>query len=175
MRVTSIAIASLLGALATAPAAAQVRASINIGPIRVAANIPIVHQRRSPRYVEVYAYSSRRHGDWRRSARDWRPATVYVLNGRYYEQPYRNARRIVVYRYRDQYFQAPRGRDWERSRPRYERDYWDADRRDDRYDRRDDRRNERRDDRVDRRDDRRNERPGNRGNGRGNGRGTGRN
>ena len=171
MRSTSLLIASLLAATAPVPATAQIRASINLGPIRIGAHIPIVDHYRNVRYVEVRPYSPQRYGDWRSSARYWRPVTVYVLNGRYYERPYRNARRVVVYRYRNQYFRAPGGRDWDRSRARLEREYWGGDRRDDRYDRRDDRRG----DRADRRDDRRDDRPGNRGNGRGGGRGAGRN
>lgn len=166
MRATSLIFASLLAATAPVPAMAQVHASINIGPLRIGAHIPIVDRYRGVRYVEVHRYSPRRYGDWRSSARHWRPVTVYVLNGRYYERPYRNARRTVVYRYRDQYFHAPGGRDWERSRPRYERDYWDGDRRHDRNGR---------DDRYDRRDDRRNDRADRRDNRRGNGRGAGRN
>ncbi len=139
----------LAAAVVPAPAPAQVSATIHIGPIRIG-DRPAVH--RVPRYVVVGDYPARNYGQWKRTVRNWRPVTLYVLNGRYYERPYRDARPIVVYHYRDSYFRAPRDRDWNDYRTRYERGEW---RRDIRVERRVDRR-------VERRVDRRVERRGNR-------------
>lgn len=171
MRPTLFALVPLAAMLSTTPAAAQISATIHIGPIRLGG--PVVAYR-EPAPIVVIGYPGS-FGSWRQTAPFWRPVTLYVLGGRYYERPFRNARPIVVYNYRGSYFQAPRDRDWDRYRVRYQRDYWDRqhwrndrdwdrrndrwlDRRDDRFDRRDDRfdrRDDRRDDRIDRRDDRR--------------------
>ena len=138
MRTASLVSVSFLVALATTPAAAQISATIHIGPIRIG-HSPVYRDAYGPAVV-VVPYSARNYGQWKKSARYWRPVTLYLSRGRYYQQPYRNARPVVVYRYRDAYFTAPHDRDWDRYRSRYERDYWRNDRRDDRYDRRDDRR-----------------------------------
>ncbi len=142
-------------ALAT-PASAQVSATIHIGPYGGHRGPVVVHEQY--REVIVVPYESRRHGDYRRSGRDWRPVTVYVLGNRYYHEPYRSARPVVVYRYSDYYFLAPRDRDWNDYRVRYERDYWHLHRADGRNDRRDHRRDDRDDDDDDWRDDHRNDR-----------------
>jgi hypothetical protein len=178
MRRASFALLPLMVALTTTSATAQISATIHIGPIRLGG--PVVAYR-DPAPIVVIGYPDA-YGYWQQTAPYWRPVTLYVLGGRYYERPFRNARSIVVYNYRGSYFQAPRDRDWDRYRVRYQRDYWDRqnwrndrnwdrgndrwnDRRDDRYDRRDDRRDDRydrrddrRDDRYDRRDDRRDDR-----------------
>lgn len=116
-------------AILASPAQAQISATIHIGPQR--SYPPAVVYREPPRVI-VVDYHSRNFGQWKKSARYWRPTTLYVLGGRYYERPYRNARPVVVYNYRNSYFQAPRDRDWNRYRVRYERDYWQTDRRGDR-------------------------------------------
>lgn len=168
MRIASLVSASLLAGLATTPAAAQISATIHVGPIRIG-GAPVYADAYYGPPVVVVPYSARYYGHWRQTARYWRPVTLYLYGGRYYERPYRNARPVVVYRYRDQFFFAPHDRDWDRYRSRYEQDYWRPyrdsrggwrddwrnDRRDIRYDRRDDRRDNRADRRDDRRDDRR--------------------
>lgn len=155
MRSIHLVLIPLTLALVASPAEAQISATIHIGPQR---NYPPAVIYREPARVIVVDYHSRNFGQWKRSARYWQPITLYVLGGYYYQQPYRNARPVVVYNYRNSYFQAPRDRDWNQYRVRYERDYWRTDRRDDRrddrYDRRDDRRDDRYDVRYDRRDDR---------------------
>lgn len=171
MRFVPFALAPLLLAASITPAAAQVSATIHIGPIRIGGGADHYRGGYPPRVV-VVDYPDRYYGSWRHTAPHWRPITVYYLGGHYYERPYRNARPVVIYRYRDHYFFGPRDRDWDRYRSRYEqrdwrqwrdprgggwRDDWRGDRRDDRYDRRDDRR----DDRYDRRDDRYDRRGGN--------------
>jgi hypothetical protein len=125
MRPMHAVLIPLLTALVAAPAGAQISATIHVGPIRIGDH-PVAH--RAPRYVVVDNYSSHRFGQWKKSARFWRPVTVYVLGGHYYERPYRGARPLVVYRYRDHYFRAPRDRDWNSYRERYERNEWRNDR-----------------------------------------------
>ena len=138
MRNSTLVLVPLLAAMAAEPAAAQVRASIQVGPVHVG----VSDRRHEPRHIAVIDYSPR-YGNWRSTARHWRPVTVYYVGGRYYRQPYRNARPVVIYRYQGRYFNAPRDRDWNNQRSRYERNEWRQ--------WRDDRGNWRRDD-----DDRRN-------------------
>lgn len=181
MRITTLALAPLLLAASITPAAAQVSATIHIGPIRLGGGD--YHHHGYPPRIVVVDYPHRHFGPWQRTAVHWRPITVYYLDGHYYDRPWRSARPVVIYRYRDNYFFGPRHRDWDRYRSRYEqrewrvwrdhrggwRDDWRDDRRDryeDRFDRREDRwdrredRWDRREDRFDRRDDRRDGRPG---------------
>ncbi len=163
MRSTHLVFVPLALAMIASPVEAQISATIHIGPQR---NYPPAVVYREPPRVIVVDYQSRNFGKWKKSARYWHPVTLYVLGGQYYQQPYRDARPIVVYNYNNSYFQAPRDRDWDQYRVRYERDYWGTDRRDDRrddrsydrYDRRDDRRDDRYDTRYDRGDDQRDDR-----------------
>ena len=181
MRITTLALAPLLLAASVAPAAAQVSATIHIGPIRIGGGADHYRHGYPPRLV-VVDYPYRNYGHWKKTAVHWRPITVYYLDGYYYDRPWRSARPVVIYRYRDHYFFGPRDNDWYRYRSSYEqrewrvwrdqrggwRDDWRDDRRDryedrrdryddrrDRYEDRYDRRDDRRDDRFDRRDDRR--------------------
>jgi hypothetical protein len=148
MRSAILATVPLLALLLTEPAAAQISATIHVGPIRIGGAHHVPPQ---PRRIVVVDYDHRHFGHWKQTARHWRPVTVYVYQGRYYERPIRNAKPIVIYRYRDSYFMPPRDREWNDYRARYERNEWRRDdRRDNRPDRRDDHRNDRRDDRRDR-------------------------
>lgn len=184
MRTASLVVAAFT--LAVAPLTAQTWPSIlrdipilggsqrDRGPV-------IVDRRDDDRYddrynnrdVVVREYNARNYGQWKKQFRKWRPVTLYGLGGRYYERPMRGARPITVYYYRDQYFFAPRDRDFARMRDDHRDGRYDDrgddrrdDRRDDRYDdRRDNRRDDRYDDRDGRRDDRDN-RPGGRTDGR---------
>jgi hypothetical protein len=120
MRVITFATAPLLVALMASPAQAQISARIHIdipigrrGPV-------IVHRAPAPRAVVVLQYDARRFGDWRRDARKWSRITLYYRDGRYYDQPWSGARAVAVYRYRNQYFFAPRDRGWDRA---YGRDF----------------------------------------------------
>ncbi len=122
-------------ALAATPVSAQISARVLIDiPIFGNNRGPVVVDRRdAPRYIVVRDYSSKKHGNWKKDYYRWQPITLYVLDGRYYERPYRNARPVSVYYYRDQYFFEPRDRDFYRVRDagRYDRD--DRYRQDDRY------------------------------------------
>lgn len=182
MRIASLACVALLGPLAAESAAAQVSATIHIGPIRIGGGDPRGYP--DPYYDDyhdydwydrydrgyhqpliVIHYPARNYGQWKRTARHWRPITVFVSNGRYYQRPFRGARPVVIYAYRDQYFFAPSDRDWDAYRVRYERTEWSrwrGERNEWRNDWRDPRRerpemrNDRRDrieDRFDRRED----------------------
>ncbi|MDX2262642.1 MAG: hypothetical protein SFU84_13195 [Gemmatimonadales bacterium] len=163
MRTASLVFAAFT--LAAAPLTAQVRASVLLDiPILGGGQRdrgPVIIDRRDdyryddryddrygPRYVVVRDYNARNYGQWKKEFRNWRPVTLYVIGGRYYERPMRGARPISVYHYRNQYFFEPRDRDFYRMRDgryddrRYD-DRRDNDRRDDRYDDRDDRRDNR--------------------------------
>jgi hypothetical protein len=118
MRVTTFASLPLLAALAVSPASAQISARIHID-IPIGDHRPVVvHRAPPPREIVVVPYDARRFGDWRRNERRWSHITLYVSGGRYYEQPWRDARAVTVYRYRNQYFFAPRDRDWDRDHDR---------------------------------------------------------
>ncbi len=129
----SAAVPLLLLALAE-PAAGQISATINIGPQTFGRGGVVIRRPAPPPPVIVVSdYHRLSWGDWRRHARDWRPVTLYVINGRYYDRPWGNgSRKVVVYRYRNQYFSAPRDREFDRYRQRYERNEWRDDRRDNR-------------------------------------------
>ncbi len=145
----AIAAATTIVAADAVPAAAQLSVTTHVGP--TAGRSGGVFGRSPVREIIVSPYDARRHGDYRRYAQDWRQVTLYSLANRYYQQPYRNARPVVVYSYRDNYFLEPRDRGWAEYRSRTQRNDRYDDRRDDRYDPRYDRR----DDRYDRQDDRR--------------------
>ncbi len=131
-QILAIAAATAFTTLAPAPAASQVSAIIEAG---VNAARSRGNDGRGPiREIIVRPYDARRHGDYRRTGQDWRPLTAYLLGNRYYQQPYRNARPVRVYTYRDNYFLEPRDRNWAEYRSRYQRNDWRRDRDDDRYD-----------------------------------------
>ena len=79
-------------ALAITPLSAQVRASVHIDIPILGTHRPVIVDR-DDRYddrryiVEVRDYSSRNYGQWKKEYRNWRPVTIYVFNGRYYERP----------------------------------------------------------------------------------------
>ncbi|MEP6591804.1 MAG: hypothetical protein ABJC19_11530 [Gemmatimonadota bacterium] len=104
MRKPWIATLPLLGALllAAAPASAQVRVSVNLGPP-----------------AAVYSYTPEAYGDWNTSYTQWQPATLYYSDGHYYPRPVRNARVVQVYRYRNAYFFPPRDKGWDNKDKRY--------------------------------------------------------
>ncbi len=164
MRAKTFVAVPILVALGAAPAAAQISADIHIGPFGIGGRdrvvvVPDDRYDYGPEVV-VVGYPGG-YGDWRYTAAYWRPVTLYLFGGHYYERPFRNARPVVVYRYRDRFFFAPRDRDWDRYRSRYERNEWRV-YRDDRGGWRDDWRNDRRDVRQDNRTDRRDVRQDNR-------------
>jgi hypothetical protein len=159
MRTASLVFAAFT--LAAAPLTAQVRASVLLDiPILGGGSRdrgPVIIDRRDdyryddryddrygPRYVVVRDYNARNYGQWKKEFRNWRPVTLYVIGGRYYERPMRGARPISVYHYRNQYFFEPRDRDFYRMRDgRYDDRRYDDRRDNDRYDDRDDRRDNR--------------------------------
>lgn len=107
MRLSTLAVLPLLGALfyAPAPAAAQgisIRFGTRLGP-----------------QVNLTTYSADRYGDWRTGFRRWTPVTLYEVNGRYYRYQVRGARAILVYKYRNDYFLPPQDQGWRNHDRRY--------------------------------------------------------
>jgi hypothetical protein len=72
------------------------------------------------REIGVLGYSSERAGDWRRNYRRWTPITLYEVNGRYYPHNGAGARRVAMYRYRDEYFLPPTDQAWVSSDRRFD-------------------------------------------------------
>lgn len=135
MRVPLFASLPLLAAFAVTPASGQIGGWIHID-LPIGHHPPVVVHRPPPppREVIVVPYDAHRFGDWSRNERKWSRITLYVLNGRFFERPWGNARAVEVYRYRNRYFFPPRDRDWDRYRnrnPRWDRDHddhWNDDR-----------------------------------------------
>jgi hypothetical protein len=99
MRISTLVSLSVLAAcipITRAPAqSVGVSIGIHLGPERVVAN-----------------YSSARSGDWRTNYQQWQPTTLYVVNGRYYDNQTRGARAVVVYRHQNDYFLPPQDKKW---------------------------------------------------------------
>ena len=122
MRASLLAAVPLLVALSALPAEGQVSARVHI-------DIPIGRQPggayASPRHqLMVREYDQRRYGDWGDYFDEWVPETVYLCDGYYYDYPiFAYAQPVVVYRYRNDIFFAPRQREFIQWRER--RDYRD--------------------------------------------------
>ena len=104
MRVSSLAVLPLLGALALAPhrASAQITATIHLG-----------------RPIVVTNYAPDVYGDWHARYRSWRPTTVYYYDGQWYPRAVRGGRAVMVYRSQNSYFLPPRDHDWDNRDHRY--------------------------------------------------------
>jgi hypothetical protein len=72
------------------------------------------------RPIVVATYSTGFAGPWRTNLMLWTPVFVYVVDGRYYSQPLRGARKVEIYRYRDHYFLPPDDRAWVGRDKRYD-------------------------------------------------------
>lgn len=166
MRSASLVLAAFAALTIAEPAAAQVSATIHIGPIRIGGGDyrdydDYYDYEYFDRYdrgylqpIVVVVYQPNRFGRWQQTARYWRPITVYEFRGRYYQRPFRQARPVVIYSYRGGYFHAPRDRGWDSYRVRYERNDWQRWRDNERNEWRNDWRDPRRE-RPNGRDDRR--------------------
>ena len=108
MRITALMTLPLLGAAIGLPtsASAQVNISVAFGT------------RLGPE-IGVYSYAPERLGDWRANYRQWRPVTLYDINGRYYRSQVRGARPVLVYSYQNEYFLPPQDRAWNGADRRY--------------------------------------------------------
>jgi hypothetical protein len=102
MRIAALMTLPLLGALIALPTRAPaqgnvtIRASARLGP-----------------EVSLSAYSQQRHGDWRTNYRQWRPVTLYDVNGHYYRHSVRGARAVQVYRHPNgEHFLPPQDQAW---------------------------------------------------------------
>jgi len=129
MRRFMIAAVPLIAGAAFTPAQAQVSARVHI-------DIPIGRQQGpvygSHRQLVVREYDPYRFGTWDQYYDEWIPETVYYYDGYYYDYPIvAYAQPIIVYRYRNEIFFAPRQREFitwrDRYRPQnYNRNYrWD--------------------------------------------------
>ena len=68
----------------------------------------------------VTAYSSSRSGEWRTNYKQWKPTTLYVTNGQYYDKQTRGSRAVVVYRKDNDYFLPPQDKKWVGKDKRYD-------------------------------------------------------
>jgi len=111
MRPLWIAALPVLAALTAAPAAGQVSARVHID-IPIGRQGPMVYT--APRrQVVVSEYDQYRFGDWDRYYDQWLPETVYYYDGYYYDYPIvPYAEAVLVYRFRDELFFAPRQREF---------------------------------------------------------------
>jgi len=109
MRITCLVTLPLLSAAIVLPtkASAQVNISVAFG------------SRLGPE-IGVFRYAPERLGDWRANYRNWRPVTLYDINGRYYRGQVRGARPIQVYSYENEYFLPPQDRAWSGADRRYD-------------------------------------------------------
>ncbi|HEY4320027.1 MAG TPA: hypothetical protein VGM77_02525 [Gemmatimonadales bacterium] len=108
MRSISLITLPVLAAFAALPLSAQVSARLHV-------DIPIGRPaaRVVGRPLAVREYDPALVGDWQDYYDDWAPETVYLYDGQYYDYPVvAYATPVIVYRYRDQMFFAPRGRDF---------------------------------------------------------------
>ncbi|HJS46735.1 MAG TPA: hypothetical protein VJ773_01980 [Gemmatimonadales bacterium] len=157
----SLAALALVPALILAPrsVAAQVAADVVIGTGPVAGRVVVgrpspevvvvdrgrrhYHREYAPRVIVVERYHRGprgvAHGYWRN--RGWRPVTLYYIDGRFYDRPWRGARyvsEVVVYERGGRYL-VPR--DFRYDSGEWRRGYYDH--WEDRYDRREDYRDRR--------------------------------
>jgi hypothetical protein len=101
MHVRALLTLPLLGAAIVLPprASAQVAIHVSFGT------------RLGPE-IGVFNYAPERLGDWRTNYRQWRPVTLYDVNGHYYRSQVRGARPVLVYSYRNEYFLPPQDHAW---------------------------------------------------------------
>ena len=62
--------------------------------------------------ISVSAYSQTRHGDWQTNYRQWKPVTLYNVNGHYYKHSVRGARAVAVYQHNNETFLPPQDKAW---------------------------------------------------------------
>jgi hypothetical protein len=101
MRIASLMTLPLLGALIALPTRAPAQANVSVS----------VGARFGPE-VSLSAYSQDRHGDWRTSYRQWKPVTLYDVNGHYYQHRVRGGRPVQVYRRGNEHFLPPQDQGW---------------------------------------------------------------
>ena len=67
----------------------------------------------------VSAYSAERSGDWHTNYKSWKPTTLYVTNGQYYDKQTKGSRAVMVYRNSNDYFLPPQDKAWVGADKRY--------------------------------------------------------
>lgn len=119
MRSSMIVAVPLLTALAAVPATAQFSARVHV---QIPVGRPGEVGRGAGRRLIIHQYDARRYGAWESYYDQWIPETVYYYDGDYYDYPVvAYAEPIVVYRYRDDLFLAPREREFTTWRQEYRR------------------------------------------------------
>jgi hypothetical protein len=111
MRASFLVAVPVLVALSTLPAEGQASARLRLDiPIGRQPRIAYAAPRRS---LVVREYDPYRYGAWENYYDEWIPETVYFYDGNYYDYPIvEYAQPIVVYRYRNEVFLAPRQREF---------------------------------------------------------------
>ena len=111
MRKSFLAAVPLLTMLSALPAGAQVSARLHVDvPI---GRQPMVGYGAPRNQLVIRDYDERRFGLWENYYDEWTPETVYLYDGYYYDYPIvAYAQPIVVYRYRNEMFFAPRQREF---------------------------------------------------------------
>ena len=99
MRIATLVTLPLLGALIALPTRAPAQLTIRFGT------------RLGPE-VSVFAYSAERYGNWRDRYGQWKPVTLYDINGHYYRYQAGGARAVQVYQHANEYFLPPQDREW---------------------------------------------------------------
>jgi len=115
MRASWIASVPVLAGLVAMPAQGQVSARIHV-------DIPIGHGVAigNRRQLIVRDYDRGRYGAWESYYDQWIPVTAYYYDGYYYDYPIvPYAEPVIVYRYRDELFLAPRQREFNIWREQY--------------------------------------------------------
>jgi hypothetical protein len=111
MRSFSLISIPVLATLAAFPLTAQVRARVHVDIPIGRPGREVYASRRAP--LVIGEYDVNRYGAYEDYYDSWAPETVYLYDGYYYDypvDPYATA--VVVYRYNNQYFFAPRTREF---------------------------------------------------------------
>ena len=124
MRASFLAAVPVLAALTALPVEGQVSARVHIdipigrSPVTYAQQQPYAPQQHR---LSIRDYDEREYGYWEDYYDEWIPETVYLYDGYYYDYPIVSyAQPIIVYRYRNEIFFAPRYREftqWRQYRP----------------------------------------------------------
>lgn len=119
MRSTFLVAVPVLAALVAMPAQGQVSARVHID-IPIGRRPPVTYAPQRQRLV-IRDYDESEYGYWEDYYDEWIPETAYLYDGYYYDYPIVSyAQPIIVYRYRNQIFFAPRYREftqWRQYRP----------------------------------------------------------
>lgn len=108
MRITTLLAVPLLAGVIALPTRGSAQATISV----------TFGARLGPE-IGVFAYAPERYGDWQDHYQQWRPVTVYDINGRFYLNAVSGARPVQLYVYNNEYFFPPQEQEWVRRDRRY--------------------------------------------------------